>query len=81
MLDLSMAPTLATEMASEGLATLGAIVGGHRGRIPVVIATEAEDDDTEAWCRRLGAVAVLHKADGLSQVFEAAREAVGRGRT
>ncbi len=76
VLDLSMAPTLATDSASEGLAILGAIMGGHRGRVPVVIATESEDDDTEAWCRKLGAAAVLHKADGLGQVFDAAREVV-----
>lgn len=76
VLDLAMAPMLAVERPNEGLAVLGAIVGGHRGRIPVVVATESEDDDAEAWCKELGAAAVLHKADGLSQVFDAAREAV-----
>jgi len=76
VLDLAMPLVLAASGQDEGLAVLGAIVGGHRGRVPVVVVTESADADAEAWCRRLGAFAVLRKADGLAQVFEAARAAV-----
>jgi len=76
VLDMRMAPLLAPDAASEGLAILGAIRGGRRGRLPVVVVTESSDADTLAWCESLGADAVLQKADGLKQVFEAASRAV-----
>ncbi len=83
VLDMRMAPLLAPDAGSEGLAILGAIQGGRRGRLPVVVVTESSDADTLAWCRSLGADAVLQKVDGLGQVFEAAvsavRSAAGRG--
>ena len=76
VLDLHMLPVLASDASNEGLAVLGAVMGGYRGKIPVVIATDLRDPEARRWCKRLGAADVLDKAEGLSQVFDAAREAV-----
>lgn len=76
VLDLRMAPMPAADAGSEGLAMLGVIRGGRRGRVPVAVVAGSSDADTLAWCATLGAEAVLHKVDGLSQVFQAASKAV-----
>jgi CheY-like chemotaxis protein len=81
VLDLSMDPVLAPRRVDEGLAVLGAIRGGHRGSVPVVIATESADDEAEVWCYRLGAFAVIRKAQGLTSVVDAVRTAINSAPT
>lgn len=76
ILDLHMRPVLGQDEASEGLAVLGAVVGGHRGRIPVVVATEHITPALEQWALQLGAVALCSKADGLTRIFDTTRSAV-----
>jgi len=75
VLDLDLVPRLAEDSESEGLAVLGAVIGGRRGRIPVVIATDSDEPDAAFWCGRLGASTILRKRDGLSQIIRAAVEA------
>ena len=76
VLDLHMLPVLASDASNEGLAVLGAVTGGYMGKIPVIIATDLRDPDVKSWCQRLGAADVLDKADGLTRIFVAVREAV-----
>lgn len=76
VLDLHMLPVLASDASNEGLAVLGAVMGGYMGKIPVVIATDLRDPETKSWCQRLGAADVLDKADGLTRIFTAVRDAV-----
>lgn len=76
VLDLHMVPVLATDASNEGLAVLGAVTGGYMGKIPVIIATDLRDPEARSWCQRLGAVKVLDKADGLTRIFVAVRDAV-----
>ncbi len=75
ILDLDMPPVLASESPSEGLALLGAIVGGRRGSLPVIVATDTDDDDALMWCGRMGASAVVRKSAGLTGIFAAVRAA------
>ncbi len=75
ILDLTMPPVLAGDAAHEGLAVLGAILGGYSGEIPVVVATDTADADRSQWCSRLGAVQVLGKATGLGALYDAIRKA------
>lgn len=76
VLDLHMLPVLASDASNEGLAVLGAVMGGYMGKIPVVIATDLGNPEVKSWCQRLGAADVLDKADGLTRVFAAVERAV-----
>ena len=76
VLDLHMLPVLASDACNEGLAVLGAVMGGYMGKIPVVIATDLRDPEEKSLCQRLGAADVLDKADGLTRIFVAVREAI-----
>jgi CheY-like chemotaxis protein len=76
ILDIHMAPMLAAEPETEGLAMLGAVRGGYLGALPVVVVTDSEDPVVEEWCAKLGAARFLSKADGLSGIFAAVRDAI-----
>ena len=75
ILDLHMASSLAENSDDEGLAILGAVIGGLRGRVPVVIATDSEDVTATLWCWRLGATSFFRKSDGLIPIVRAAMDA------
>lgn len=71
LLDLRMPASLASADANEGLALLGMITGGSRGRIPVVVATDSDDPELMMWCGRLGAERVVSKSRGPGAIMQA----------
>lgn len=75
VLDLHMPARLVIDPFREGLAVLGVIFGGYGDETKVVVVTESASPQVEEICHRLGAVAVLTKAEGLLQVFMAVYEA------
>jgi DNA-binding NarL/FixJ family response regulator len=76
VLDLTMPSWLASDAAREGLALLGALTARHLGELPVIVATDCEDEELLTWCRRLGAREVLLKSAGLDPIYQAIEKAL-----